>query len=83
MSAGSGMEIGADHIRADLAVAVNRDFGIDGFRSRGDRGSANGNDKKPRKDYGDPPATHEAAPQPNKPISADRRGGSVTDYVEI
>jgi hypothetical protein len=73
----------ADHVRADLPVAVNRDFGIGRLRIRSDREAADGNGKKTRKDYGFPPTTHESDSPTNKLISTERRGGSVTDYVEI
>jgi hypothetical protein len=81
------MKIGADHIRADARIAINRDggigsLGISAFRRGG--GPASGDGKPTREDNGDPPATHDAwLPDQTAMISTDRRGGIVTDCVEM
>jgi hypothetical protein len=57
MPVGSGVEIGADHIGADVPIAVNRDRGIGLLRRRA---GIRGDRKKPSEDDGYPPATHAA-----------------------
>ncbi len=59
---GRGMEIGPDHVGADMPVAGNRDRGIGKLESACRRGgmTAGGDREKSGKDDDKPPATHHA-----------------------